>query len=289
MGLVLSGTTRPCRGCRRRGPGCWSSCSPRPARSAPSTSPPRSASTSTPCADISTRSSMTGWPCATGRAPPDAADPHGTTGPTRQNPEPDARVREYGALAGALAAHLIRTSPTPTDEAHVAGVEWGRQIVRDRDTRPTVHPGPDRPRTARGPGDPRGSRVRPAGDTRRCDGAAAPVPPARRGPPVPRGGLPGAPGPHRRRTHRARRRRHRRQPAALRRAGRMPTGPTPRRLAGAVMTTTDVHAETPRPTTRRMPGRARCRGAGSCCCWVVGSRCSWAWMRGCCCSACRHR
>ena len=30
-----------------------------------------------------------------------------------QNPEPDARVREYGALAGALAAHLIRTSPPP--------------------------------------------------------------------------------------------------------------------------------------------------------------------------------
>ena len=53
------------------------------------------------------------------------------------NPEPDARVREYGALAGALAAHLIRTSPTPTDEAHVAGVEWGRQIVRDRGTGPT--------------------------------------------------------------------------------------------------------------------------------------------------------
>jgi len=59
-----------------------------------------------------------------------------------QNPEPDARVREYGALAGALAAHLIRTSPTPMDEAHVAGVEWGRQIVRDRDARPMSIPAP---------------------------------------------------------------------------------------------------------------------------------------------------
>lgn len=59
-----------------------------------------------------------------------------------QNPEPDARVRDHGALAGALAAHLIRTSPTPMDEAHIAGVEWGRQIVRDRDTRPMSTPDP---------------------------------------------------------------------------------------------------------------------------------------------------
>jgi predicted ArsR family transcriptional regulator len=53
-----------------------------------------------------------------------------------QRPEPDARVREHGALAGALAAHLIRTSPTPADEARAAGIEWGRQIARDRDTGP---------------------------------------------------------------------------------------------------------------------------------------------------------
>ena len=53
-----------------------------------------------------------------------------------QNPEPDARVREYGALAGALAAHLIRTSPTPTEEARIAGVEWGRRIAQDRDRPP---------------------------------------------------------------------------------------------------------------------------------------------------------
>lgn len=51
-----------------------------------------------------------------------------------QRPEPDARVREYGALAGALAAHLIRTSPSPADEARVAGSEWGRQIARDRES-----------------------------------------------------------------------------------------------------------------------------------------------------------
>ena len=63
-----------------------------------------------------------------------------------QNPEPDARVREYGALAGALAAHLIRTSPHPKDEARVAGVEWGRRIAQDRDGQPspaaqaTTHP-----------------------------------------------------------------------------------------------------------------------------------------------------
>ena len=61
------------------------------------------------------------------------------TGPTLQRPEPDARVREYGALAGALAAHLIRTSPTPADEAMVAGIAWGRQIARDR------APGPHSP------------------------------------------------------------------------------------------------------------------------------------------------
>jgi predicted ArsR family transcriptional regulator len=58
----------------------------------------------------------------------------------RANPrklEPAARVREHGALAGALAAHLIRTSPAPADEARLAGVEWGRQIARERDSGPT--------------------------------------------------------------------------------------------------------------------------------------------------------
>ena len=54
-----------------------------------------------------------------------------------QNPEPDARVREYGALAGALAAHLIRTCPSPTEEARVAGVDWGRRIAQDRHRQPS--------------------------------------------------------------------------------------------------------------------------------------------------------
>ncbi|MHB1165447.1 MAG: helix-turn-helix transcriptional regulator [Candidatus Nanopelagicales bacterium] len=48
-------------------------------------------------------------------------------------PEPDPRVREYGALAGALAAHIARTSPLPVDDAHAAGMEWGRQEARERD------------------------------------------------------------------------------------------------------------------------------------------------------------
>lgn len=52
-----------------------------------------------------------------------------------RKPEPDARVREYGALAGALAGHLIRTSPTPSDEAREAGHEWGRQVAQDRSAR----------------------------------------------------------------------------------------------------------------------------------------------------------
>ncbi|MHB1065999.1 MAG: helix-turn-helix transcriptional regulator [Candidatus Nanopelagicales bacterium] len=47
-------------------------------------------------------------------------------------PEPDPRVREYGALAGALAAHIVRTSRLPADEAYAAGLDWGRQEARER-------------------------------------------------------------------------------------------------------------------------------------------------------------
>jgi predicted ArsR family transcriptional regulator len=47
-------------------------------------------------------------------------------------PEPDPRVREYGALAGALAAHIVRTSTQPADDAYTAGLEWGRREARDR-------------------------------------------------------------------------------------------------------------------------------------------------------------
>lgn len=52
-------------------------------------------------------------------------------------PEPDPRVREYGALAGALAAHIVRTSRLPADDAHAAGLEWGRQEARERDLHST--------------------------------------------------------------------------------------------------------------------------------------------------------
>jgi predicted ArsR family transcriptional regulator len=50
--------------------------------------------------------------------------------PTR--PEPDPRVREYGALAGALAAHIARTSTHPDEDARAAGVDWGRREAVSR-------------------------------------------------------------------------------------------------------------------------------------------------------------
>ena len=43
--------------------------------------------------------------------------------------EPDPRVREYGALAGALAAHIAAHSPDPQAEARTAGERWGRALV----------------------------------------------------------------------------------------------------------------------------------------------------------------
>jgi predicted ArsR family transcriptional regulator len=49
-------------------------------------------------------------------------------------PEPDPRVREYGALAGALAAHIAAHSPDPRAEAREAGARWGSALIRtDRD------------------------------------------------------------------------------------------------------------------------------------------------------------
>ena len=62
--------------------------------------------------------------------------------------EPDSRVREYGALAGALASHLIRTRSTPADEARTAGQEWGRRIASDRGAAPAGID-PDPPASAR--------------------------------------------------------------------------------------------------------------------------------------------
>jgi predicted ArsR family transcriptional regulator len=43
--------------------------------------------------------------------------------------EADPRVREYGALAGALARQLMRTSPQPVADAYDAGVPWGAEIA----------------------------------------------------------------------------------------------------------------------------------------------------------------
>ena len=43
--------------------------------------------------------------------------------------EPDARVRDYAALAKALALHLARTSPDRRGEALAAGDAWGREMV----------------------------------------------------------------------------------------------------------------------------------------------------------------
>lgn len=50
--------------------------------------------------------------------------------PARQ--EPDARVRGHGALAGALAAHIARTSTRPDDDAYTIGFEWGRREGSER-------------------------------------------------------------------------------------------------------------------------------------------------------------
>lgn len=43
--------------------------------------------------------------------------------------EADPRVREYGALAGALARHISRTSTNPIDDSYAAGLEWGRELA----------------------------------------------------------------------------------------------------------------------------------------------------------------
>lgn len=43
--------------------------------------------------------------------------------------EADPRVRDYGALAGALARHIARTSPNPVDDSDAAGREWGRDLA----------------------------------------------------------------------------------------------------------------------------------------------------------------
>lgn len=50
----------------------------------------------------------------------------------RANPEQreaDPRVREYGALAGALAAHIAHSSDQPAEDGYAAGLGWGTQVA----------------------------------------------------------------------------------------------------------------------------------------------------------------
>ena len=65
--------------------------------------------------------------------------------PNPDQPEPDPRVREYGALAGALAAHIAAHSPDPHAEARQAGARWGSALVR------TGRDGPAQPSIAADP------------------------------------------------------------------------------------------------------------------------------------------
>lgn len=59
----------------------------------------------------------------------------------RANPEhveADPRVREYGALAGALAAHIARTSEQPAEDGYAAGVSWGTQVAEASEFEPST-------------------------------------------------------------------------------------------------------------------------------------------------------
>lgn len=71
----------------------------------------------------------------------------------RANPdaaEPDLRVREHGALAAALAAHLARTSPDPVAEARLAGQAWGAELAAGiRPAAGSARPDPAAHETAR--------------------------------------------------------------------------------------------------------------------------------------------
>lgn len=53
-------------------------------------------------------------------------------------PEPDPRVREYAGLAGALAAHIARTSADPVGDAREAGRAWGREMAAGADREATA-------------------------------------------------------------------------------------------------------------------------------------------------------
>jgi predicted ArsR family transcriptional regulator len=49
--------------------------------------------------------------------------------------EPDARVRDYAALALVLAEHITRSSRHPEAEARAAGTAWGRLLTDGSDRR----------------------------------------------------------------------------------------------------------------------------------------------------------
>ena len=49
--------------------------------------------------------------------------------------EPDARVRDYAALALVLAEHLSRSSRHPEADARAAGRAWGRLLTEGSDRR----------------------------------------------------------------------------------------------------------------------------------------------------------
>ena len=53
--------------------------------------------------------------------------------------EPDPRVRDYAGLAGALAAHISRTSSDPEADALDAGDAWGRSLVIDLSSGSPAH------------------------------------------------------------------------------------------------------------------------------------------------------
>ncbi len=153
----------------------------------------------------------------------------------RANPdhqEPDPRVREYGALAGALAAHIVRTSTRPEDDAYAAGLEWGRQEARERHLRGTSS------------ADARRSVVSilaelgfaPAANDRHTTVHLTTLPAARRGSPVPRRGLPGSPRTDRRTAPVTGRRPRGRRPAALLGPRVLPAAARPQEACEAVLT-----------------------------------------------------
>lgn len=63
-------------------------------------------------------------------APPSGRGRPGWLYEATPHSEDDPRP-EYAGLAAALAAVIVRTSPTPAEEARRAGVDWGRRLAHD--------------------------------------------------------------------------------------------------------------------------------------------------------------